>query len=197
MLFGESTQARDAAALLEQAAEAGVSFFDCAEMYPVPQRAETQGQSEAILGQWLGGKRRQALLHVPLSPSLQAAPVTACLADLSEAFMYPYCVASMECLCREDLVIATKVTGPSGQMPWIRGGPHALDAAAIRAAITGSLQRLGTDYIDLYQLHWPDRCALPCRLSPCLNRPRSAASLVLCRARRAASVSSFNLKMWM
>ena len=58
-------------------------------------------------------------------------------------------------------MIATKVTGPSGQMPWIRGGPPALDAAAIRAAITGSLQRLGTDYIDLYQLHWPDRCTLP------------------------------------
>ena len=63
MLFGESTPAREAAALLQQAAEAGVNFIDCAEMYPVPQRAETQGRSEAIIGQWLAGKQRQALLQ--------------------------------------------------------------------------------------------------------------------------------------
>ncbi len=58
---------------------------------------------------------------------------------------------------REELVIATKVAGPSAQMSWIRGGPVSLDAANIIAAIDGSLQRLQTDYIDLYQLHWPDR----------------------------------------
>ena len=56
-------------------------------------------------------------------------------------------------------MVATKATGPSAQMTWIRGGPPALDGRAIRAALHGSLARLGTDYIDLYQLHWPDRCA--------------------------------------
>lgn len=55
------------------------------------------------------------------------------------------------------MVLATKATGPSGQMTWIRGGPSSLDGRNIKEAIDGSLKRLGTDYIDLYQLHWPDR----------------------------------------
>ena len=88
----------------------------------------------------------------------------------------PLCVPSSGCACREEFIVATKVTGPSGQMPWIRGGPPALDAAAIRAGITGSLQRLGTDYIDLYQLHWPDRCTFP-SLSLSWDSPRPATLL--------------------
>ena len=63
---------------------------------------------------------------------------------------------------REDFVVATKVTGPSGQMTWIRDGPAVLDRKAIASAVDGSLARLRTDYIDLYQLHWPDRCACVC-----------------------------------
>jgi aryl-alcohol dehydrogenase-like predicted oxidoreductase len=60
---------------------------------------------------------------------------------------------------RDRLVVATKVAGPSRNMPWIRGGPKALDAANIRAALEGSLRRLKTDYVDLYQIHWPERNA--------------------------------------
>jgi aryl-alcohol dehydrogenase-like predicted oxidoreductase len=58
---------------------------------------------------------------------------------------------------RDRVFIATKVAGPSRKLDWIRNGPLAMDRANIRAAIEGSLQRLQTDYVDLYQLHWPER----------------------------------------
>jgi len=55
---------------------------------------------------------------------------------------------------RKDIVLATKVAGPG--RPYIRGG-EAPDAAAMRQALDGSLKRLKTDYVDLYQIHWPAR----------------------------------------
>ena len=58
---------------------------------------------------------------------------------------------------RDKVILATKVAGPRRNMQWIRSGPQSLDRANIRAAVEGSLQRLQTDYIDLYQLHWPER----------------------------------------
>ena len=58
---------------------------------------------------------------------------------------------------RDKLVIATKGVGAARDMKHIRGGNARLDGANIRAAVEDSLVRLGTDRIDLYQLHWPDR----------------------------------------
>jgi len=58
---------------------------------------------------------------------------------------------------RASMVIATKVAGPSRGMPWIRGGSPDLTASDIIAACEGSLRRLQTDVIDLYQIHWPTR----------------------------------------
>lgn len=58
---------------------------------------------------------------------------------------------------RDKVVLATKVTGPSAGFPYIRDGKPRHNREHIRAAIDASLRRLKTDYIDLYQLHWPDR----------------------------------------
>ena len=58
---------------------------------------------------------------------------------------------------RESLVIATKVAGPGRTMPWIRGGSLNFTRDNLRSALEASLRRLQTDYVDLYQLHWPDR----------------------------------------
>lgn len=57
---------------------------------------------------------------------------------------------------RDDLVIASKVAGPGNGLTYLRNGPR-LTRAHIREACEASLKRLQTDYIDLYQVHWPDR----------------------------------------
>ena len=57
---------------------------------------------------------------------------------------------------RDALIIATKIAGPSRGFAWIRNGPR-INREHIDAAINDSLIRLQTDYVDLYQIHWPDR----------------------------------------
>ncbi len=56
---------------------------------------------------------------------------------------------------RKKVILASKVAGPGCN--WIRGGKNNFDEKTIGEAIDGSLKRLKTDYIDLYQLHWPER----------------------------------------
>jgi aryl-alcohol dehydrogenase-like predicted oxidoreductase len=118
MTFGEQNSEAEAHAQLDYAFDAGVNFIDTAEMYPVPPRAETYGQTERYIGSWLRRSGR-----------------------------------------RDRVILATKVMGPSEDLHYVRDGSTRLDRRNIELAVNDSLQRLGTDYIDLYQLHWPDRRA--------------------------------------
>lgn len=122
MTFGDQTPEADAFAQMDLAVERGVTFFDTAEMYASPPRAETQGETERIIGRWLKHSGR-----------------------------------------RDKIVLASKVAGRSRDMLWFRpeaerdGGQVRLTRKQIDYALEQSLKRLGTDYIDLYQTHWPDR----------------------------------------
>jgi len=60
---------------------------------------------------------------------------------------------------RADVVVATKITGPGPRFKHIRGGDLKFTKAQVQDAVDNSLRRLGTDYIDLYQTHWPERDA--------------------------------------
>ena len=117
MTFGNQADEKAAFRIMDMAYEAGVDFYDTAEMYPVPPDAKYVGATEEIVGRWM--KTRD----------------------------------------RDSLIIATKVAGPSHiwiQAP-LRGGKTGLDRHHIMRAVEASLRRLDTDYIDLYQTHWPDQ----------------------------------------
>jgi aryl-alcohol dehydrogenase-like predicted oxidoreductase len=116
MTFGSQCDETLSFRIMDRARDAGIDFFDAAEMYPVPPTAETCGITEEILGRW------------------------------------------MKTVPRESVIIATKITGPAHGwfVPPVRHGHSALDRVQIVRAVEASLRRLQTDYIDLYQTHWPD-----------------------------------------
>ncbi len=110
MTFGWTADEPTAHRILSAAVDAGINFVDTADIYPYWAPGAWAGRTEEIIGRWLKGQRREAL------------------------------------------VIATKVRGPMGPGPNDQG----LSRKHIFDAVEGSLRRLGTDYIDLYQVHWPD-----------------------------------------
>ncbi|MCL1037103.1 NADP(H)-dependent aldo-keto reductase [Shewanella submarina] len=115
MTWGEQNTAADAFAQLDYAIAQGINFIDAAEMYPVPPRPDTQGETERIIGQYLRKSGN-----------------------------------------REKLIIASKVSAPRDGGDYIRSD-MALDWRNLQLAVDASLDRLGVDCIDLYQIHWPHR----------------------------------------
>ncbi|MBK1832268.1 aldo/keto reductase [Verrucomicrobiaceae bacterium R5-34] len=116
MTFGQQCDQALSNRIMDRSVDAGIDFFDAAEIYPVPPSKELAGLTETWVGEWMKGKDR------------------------------------------DSLIIATKVAGAAHGWfnPPVRGGKAALDRHHIRKAVEGSLRRLQTDYIDLYQVHWPD-----------------------------------------
>jgi aryl-alcohol dehydrogenase-like predicted oxidoreductase len=62
MTFGHQCDERTSFAILDRAADAGVTFLDTADAYPVPPTPETAGRTEEIIGKWLAGKRQRFVL---------------------------------------------------------------------------------------------------------------------------------------
>jgi aryl-alcohol dehydrogenase-like predicted oxidoreductase len=116
MTFGNQADEKTAFRIMDMAFDAGVDFYDTAEMYPVPPDASYSGDTEEIVGRWLKTRDRDAI------------------------------------------ILATKVAGPGhGWLkPPLRAGKTGMDRHHIMRAVEASLLRLQTDYIDLYQTHWPD-----------------------------------------
>ncbi|MGF1597045.1 MAG: aldo/keto reductase [Acidimicrobiales bacterium] len=106
MTFGLQCDEAESFAILDAAAEAGITFLDTADVYPLGGTGAEVGRTEEIVGRWLAGRR-------------------------------------------DDFIVATKCVGVMSGRRWDRGASR----KHIMEAVDGSLRRLGTDRIDLYQLH--------------------------------------------
>jgi aryl-alcohol dehydrogenase-like predicted oxidoreductase len=114
MTWGEQNTQEEAFQQMDYALDQGVNFWDTAELYSVPPKAETYGHTEIIIGNWFKENKK-----------------------------------------RDRVILASKVAGP--MRAYLRGGGNNYGIEKMSQAINDSLKRLQTDYIDLYQLHWPER----------------------------------------
>lgn len=117
MTWGQQNSEAEGHQQMDLALDRGVNFFDTAELYSIPPKAETQGSTERIIGTWLKARKN-----------------------------------------RDRIILASKVCG-RGAFTWFRDdqSPTRLNAKQMREALEKSLKRLQTDYLDLYQLHSPER----------------------------------------
>ena len=114
MTWGEQNTQDEAFEQMDFALSNGVNFWDTAELYAVPPRKETYGDTEEIIGNWFEKTKK-----------------------------------------RKEVILATKVAGPARD--YLRNGKNSFTGPNLESALNNSLKRLKTDYVDLYQLHWPER----------------------------------------
>ena len=114
MTWGEQNTQNQGFEQMDYALNQGVNFWDTAEIYSIPPKQETFGDTEVIIGNWFAKSKK-----------------------------------------RDKVILASKVCGPMRE--YVRGGGNQFGKKNITEALEGSLKRLKTDYIDLYQLHWPER----------------------------------------
>jgi aryl-alcohol dehydrogenase-like predicted oxidoreductase len=114
MTWGEQNTQAEGFEQMDYALDQGVNFWDTAEIYSIPPKQETFGDTEVIIGNWFEKTKK-----------------------------------------RDNVILATKVCGPMRE--YVRGGGNQFGEKNITEALEGSLKRLKTDCIDLYQLHWPER----------------------------------------
>ena len=114
MTWGEQNSQGEGFEQMDYALEQGVNFWDTAEIYSIPPKQETFGDTEVIIGNWFEKTGK-----------------------------------------RDKVILASKVCGPMRE--YVRGGGNQFGTKNITEALEGSLKRLKTDYIDVYQLHWPER----------------------------------------
>ena len=114
MTWGEQNTQIEAFEQMDFALDQGVNFWDTAELYAVPPRKETYGDTEEIIGNWFQKRKK-----------------------------------------RNKVILASKVAGPARD--YLRDGENSFVGPNLKSALNNSLKRLRTDYIDLYQLHWPER----------------------------------------
>jgi len=114
MTWGEQNTQEEGFEQMDYALDQGINFWDTAELYAVPPKAETFGHTEKIIGNWFEKTKK-----------------------------------------RDKVILATKVAGPARN--YLRKGKNSFAGKNLDDAINDSLKRLKTDYIDLYQLHWPER----------------------------------------
>ena len=114
MTWGEQNTEQEGFKQMDFALDQGVNFWDTAEIYSVPPKAETYGDTEVIIGNWLKKNKK-----------------------------------------RDKIILATKVAGPARK--YVRNGENSFVGKNLEEALNDSLKRLKSDYVDLYQLHWPER----------------------------------------
>ncbi|MBA0652935.1 hypothetical protein Goklo_020152 [Gossypium klotzschianum] len=158
MTFGEQNSLPQTLRLLDQAFDAGINFFDSAEMYGVP-HASSQTLSEFSAFFWL------FMFIFYLVKYRYPVPQRAETQGKSEEYFGQW--VRKRKISRDRVVIATKVAGPSGQMSWIRDGPKCLDAKNITEAVDGRLVPYVMDFVSSVAPEMSPGCSLFEIILPC------------------------------